>query len=165
MPLQDLHSGNSKGSRNASCPQNCLFCGNFPAVLKSGEGGGAAPRAPQRLSGGGRQIGRHRSRPFMGPKSNGCVRAWLHPGLGTRGMARGFTWREEVQVGLAGGQSVALTPRPPAVSSCPGMAAPVAPGRGKRSPYLGPPAIAKVSAFILSTLCLNRCQTGMKCPS
>lgn len=67
---------------------------------------------PQLLSGGGRQIGWHRSqqharlaRLFMWLKSNVCVRAWLCLGPGTQGTVRGFARREEVQVGLAGGES------------------------------------------------------------
>lgn len=44
--LQRLHSSNCKGSRNVSSCPNGLCWGNFPAVLRSGETGGAAPWAP-----------------------------------------------------------------------------------------------------------------------
>lgn len=95
---------------------------------------------PQLLSGGGKQIGWHRSwrrarlvRLFTGLKSNPCVRARLRPG--TRGTAGGFGQREEVQDVLAGGQNAALTPQLLAISSHPSTAGLAVPGRGERSPY------------------------------
>jgi len=105
--LQCLHSSNSKGSTNASCPQNGLFWGNFPAVLRSGEGGGAAPWAPALIwrweadSPASLPAARVPCLAIYGAEIQ-CVPTCMVASR-PRDVARGFARREEVQAGLAGG--------------------------------------------------------------
>lgn len=151
-PLPCLDSGSYKGSRRTSCPHSGLFWGNFPTVLESSRGGGAARWPGCYLVAG---TGWHRSRrhaprwPFLGCIQ--CLRARLHPGPGTGmgGSLEGGGAGCPCKRAEHGHNPTAL-----AVSSRPSTVAPVVLIE-PRGTLISVFPVAKVSAFILSILYLK----------
>lgn len=146
VPLLCLDSGSYKGSKRTSCPHSGLFWGNFPTVLRSSRGGGAA-----RWPGCYLLVEADRLAPprwlFWGRLQ--CLRAQLHPQAQGWGFLGGRRCRLSLQEGEHGHNPAAL-----AVSSHPSTVAPVVLIEARGTLILVFP-VANVCAFILSILYLK----------